>query len=125
MRQRFMRAMQMGLVAVLVATGITVVASPAMADTTCPASSYICVWTSPNYTGTANKTNVFFSCQNFAGAMDENITSLKVSASPAANDWKLYFGYNCTGAFVLYNNGTQIADLAAGADNVFSSVIGA
>ena len=124
MLKRFMRVIQMTLVAALVATGITVVASPAMADTTCPASGYICVWTSPNYTGTANKTNVFFTCQNFSGVMDENITSLKVSASPAANDWYLFYGYNCSGAFLQVNNGTQIADLAAGSDNVFSSVIG-
>ena len=120
MINRFIRA---ALVAVLAITGIGVAASPAMADTFCPASSYICLWTSPNYAGDKTATNVRV-CQNMPGASDNAATAIKVSASPTSNDWIVYVDYNCStaGGFLTVNNGTNIADLAAAFDNKISSI---
>lgn len=120
-RNRLLRAALVVLFAI--GGGAFVVASPAMADATCPASSYLCMWMGANYTGTKLATNLSAGqfCQDVTGANDDNITAIKLSASPTSNDWNMYFGHGCTGSFIQYSNGTQIPDLAAGADNVFSS----
>lgn len=120
-----MRLLRIILATVLGLSGVVAVASPAMADATCPSTGYICLWTGANYSGTKQTTNVWQTCQTFSGTMDENITSIKVSASTSANDWNLYFGLGCNGGFIQYANGTQIADLASGADNKFRSIRGA
>lgn len=120
------RFIQAALITLFAAgAGIFVAASPAMADTTCPASSYLCMWMGANYTGTKLATNLSAGqfCQDVTGANDDNITAIKLSSSPSSNDWKMYFDHGCTGGFITYSNGTQIPDLATGADNVFSSFI--
>jgi fluoride ion exporter CrcB/FEX len=119
--KRLVRTLQLALVAVLATAGIGLVASPAMADTTCSNPGFICAWTDANYTGSKMLTN-FVGCQNIASPWGNNITSLKVNASPSNNDWVMYFGTGCTGGFITYSNGTSIADLASAADNMFSSM---
>lgn len=121
MHHKIKRLIQGALVAVLVAAGLGVAASPAMADTTCSNAGFICAWTDANYTGSKMLTN-FVGCQNIASPWGNNITSLKVNASPSSNDWVMYFGTGCTGGFITYSNGTSIADLASAADNMFSSM---
>lgn len=121
MHNKIKRIIQGALVAMLVAAGLGVTASPAMADTTCSNAGFICAWTDANYTGSKMLTN-FVGCQNIASPWGNNITSLKVNASPSSNDWVMYFGTGCTGGFITYSNGTSIADLASAADNMFSSM---
>ena len=116
------RFIQAALVCALVALGGAVAAQPALADTTCPSVGYFCAWTSPNYTGTKTATNVNFTCQNFVSPIDNNISSLKVSATPNTGGWLLYYGYNCTGGFAFFAHGSLKPTLPAGDDNDFSSI---
>ena len=122
MRSRFIRALQIGLMGILAAAGLTVTASPAMADTTCNFAGAVCVWTSPNYTGTRTVLQGW-PCTQITGAANDNTSSLKVNASPASNDWILYVDSNCNPAsgWITYNNGTSIASLNATYNNKFSS----
>jgi len=125
MTRRFARALQALLAALVLTVGIGAVASPAMADTTCPTSGYLCAWTSTNFTGSKLATNAWDSCQNLSGSYDNNLTSIKVSGSPSSNDWELYSSYNCSGTFIVVSNGQWIANLATlGYDNTISSIRG-
>lgn len=116
------RLIRAALVAILAVTSLGVAASPAMADTVCPSTGYICLWTSADYTGQKIATNVRV-CQNMVGAQDNAITSLKVSPNTASNDWRVYLGYNCSGTALAVGNGTKIPTLVGTIyDNDISSI---
>jgi hypothetical protein len=122
--QKTIRTLKILAVAVVAAVGLGVVAAPAEAVTTCPTSNYLCMWTSPNYTGSRTTTDQHV-CQNIIAPWDNNITSLKVSATPSSNGWRLYKSYNCAGGvgtFLTVSAGTNISQLAATWDNDFSSI---
>lgn len=121
--RRFTRAFQIGLATLVAMVGLGVVAAPAYADTNCSnlGPGVVCAWTSANYTGSKWLTNTT-QCQNIASPWNDNITSIKVNSTPSTNDWIFYIDPNCTGGFITYSNGTNIAQLASSVDNKYSSV---
>jgi len=113
------RALRYGFLVFALMFGIGIGASPGWADTSCP-TSYLCMWTSPNFTG--SKRTLLLCCGhiNLVYPYDNNISSWKDRSNRL---YRAYEGYNATGSWWTgMGNCGQAATMSANTDNEVSSI---
>lgn len=104
MRPSLTRTVKIIAVALTAIVGLGIAAAPAEAAGSCPADT-LCVWSSPNYTGTRLTYTFVRGSQVVYPPMDNNISSYKNTS-----DWPYtgHYSYDCSSMYIdmpaHYNN---------------------
>lgn len=116
MRSSFTRSLKTGLVALVAVVGLGVIATPAQASipSYCNVDTGhdICLWTSPNFTGSLKHFQLSAGCLSLAYPFDDNVSSVVVGG--LGHDYSLWTNTNCTGTRdPWYGHSTKIGTMTS------------
>jgi hypothetical protein len=114
-RNKIKRTITVLALTVVALVGLGVVASPAQASipSYCNVDTGhdICLWTSPNFTGSLKHFQLSAGCFSLVYPFDDNVSSVVVGG--LGHDYSLWTGTACTGTRdPWYGHGTKVANMS-------------